>query len=316
MSILLLSNKWDISIDFIVNILRKKNVSYIRINTEDLIDEPVTVNIPNFSFMLKTRFKSINLVQDLKSVYLRRPGKPFEFSDNKPKESIINYVTDQWHSLISGIQAIPDILWINNPLKNNFAEIKINQLFLANKIGLKIPETCITSEKKSLELFWSKCNQKIIAKALYSPLIKDKNEEFFIFTNQILKIDDIDEEDLKISPTIFQEALIEKTDYRITVIGDKCFTVKILSNGSIKSLDWRTLKENIKFVRCDLPSDLEEKCIKLVKEFGLVFGAIDIVQSGDEYYFLEINPNGEWGWLQKSAGLPIAESIADKLCEV
>jgi glutathione synthase/RimK-type ligase-like ATP-grasp enzyme len=52
-----------------------------------------------------------------------------------------------------------------------------------------------------------------------------------------------------------------------------------------------------------------------VKRFGLVFGAIDLVQTPSGFYFLEINPNGEWAWLQKEAGLPIAETIVDILVQ-
>lgn len=51
----------------------------------------------------------------------------------------------------------------------------------------------------------------------------------------------------------------------------------------------------------------------MVKELGLVFGAIDLVQIDDNHFFLEINPNGEWAWLQKVSGLPIAETLVDYL---
>ncbi|MCZ3387408.1 MAG: hypothetical protein LH630_10710 [Actinomycetia bacterium] len=48
---------------------------------------------------------------------------------------------------------------------------------------------------------------------------------------------------------------------------------------------------------------------------SLEFGAIDLALNGDGYSFLEINPNGEWGWLQKTVGLPIAETLVDLLTE-
>jgi glutathione synthase/RimK-type ligase-like ATP-grasp enzyme len=66
-------------------------------------------------------------------------------------------------------------------------------------------------------------------------------------------------------------------------------------------------------VPCELPKDITDKCVEFVKKLGLVFGAIDLVKSFDKFYFLEINPNGEWAWLQKEAGLPIAETIVDYL---
>lgn len=318
MTILLLSNKWDISIDYVVKILHERNQPFLRLNTEDLVERNCTVSLPNFSFIIENFEKKYNLTEDLSSVLLRRPGKPFEFhSENpKPSESTISFVTDQWHAFISGLQSIPNILWINEPMKNNFAEIKINQLTKAKKMNLKIPKTCITSSKNSVQEFWDNCNGKVIAKALYSPLIKEKSKEFFIFSNRITTIDEVSTSELSLAPTIFQEELVNKTDYRLTIIGDDYFCVKINSNSNNEVLDWRTIKDDITFEKTEIPHDVIEKCIKLVKELGLVFGAIDLAETNNEYYFLEINPNGEWGWLQKSANLPIAETLVDYLSGV
>ena len=99
------------------------------------------------------------------------------------------------------------------------------------------------------------------------------------------------------------------------MIGNDSHCIKIkTSNRSI--LDWRTIKDKISYEKTDLPKEIIDKCINLVRSFGLVFGAIDLVESNGDYYFLEINPNGEWGWLQKNANLPIAETLVDYLSGV
>ena len=48
-------------------------------------------------------------------------------------------------------------------------------------------------------------------------------------------------------------------------------------------------------------------------ELGLTFGGIDLALCGDEFYFIEVNPTGEWGWLVKTAGHEIHKAIADYL---
>jgi glutathione synthase/RimK-type ligase-like ATP-grasp enzyme len=78
-------------------------------------------------------------------------------------------------------------------------------------------------------------------------------------------------------------------------------------------VDWRTLKDEVQFVEDVLPEHIEELCHSYVAQNGLVFGAIDLVKVDDEFVFLEINPNGEWGWLQKPWGVPIAENLTDYL---
>jgi glutathione synthase/RimK-type ligase-like ATP-grasp enzyme len=145
-------------------------------------------------------------------------------------------------------------------------------------------------------------------------LIEEPNKDFFIFTNVIDSIKDIKEQEFNLAPTIFQEFLTEKTDYRLTIIGDNCFSVKVIreSNRGI-SEDWRIIKEGVKFEPCSLPVSITDKCVKMVKKLGLVFAAIDLVRTFNEIYFLEINPNGEWAWLQSETELPIAETLVSHL---
>lgn len=116
----------------------------------------------------------------------------------------------------------------------------------------------------------------------------------------------------RIAPTIFQELLAPKTDYRVTVVGKEHFACKIESTDGTKvPTDWRTKKDGITFLPCSLPSEVSKKCIDLVSRFGLIFGAIDLAQVGDKFFFFELNPNGEWGWLQKT--FPIAEALTERL---
>ena len=47
-----------------------------------------------------------------------------------------------------------------------------------------------------------------------------------------------------------------------------------------------------------------------MRDFELKFGAFDfIVNKSDEWIFLEINPNGQWLWLEKILDIPISECI-------
>jgi glutathione synthase/RimK-type ligase-like ATP-grasp enzyme len=314
--ILILSNKYDIAVDYVVRVLSKKKIDFLRINTEDLIDKKVSVSFPNFSYIITKKGMRYNLENRLQSVWFRRPGKPFEFTleENRPRKSVITFVEDQWHAFIEGLKSIENVFWINDPDKNRAAENKIYQLKLAQKIGLQIPKTCITNDKEEIMNFLEQCGGKIVAKALYSPLIEEESKDYFIFTNIIESVKEIPECEFQLAPMIFQELLKEKVDYRLTIVGDECFPVKVVreSDRGVAE-DWRIIKDGLKFVPCELPKDITDKCVEFVKKLGLVFGAIDLVKSFDKFYFLEINPNGEWAWLQKEAGLPIAETIVDYL---
>jgi len=314
--ILILSNKYDFSVDYVIRLLLKKGKKFLRVNTEDLIDESVSVTFPDFSYRIEKKGVVYDLMHELGSVWFRRPGKPFEFTsmESRPSDTVVAFVENQWHSFIEGLECIDNVFWVNDPDKNHIAENKIFQLKLAQKIGLRIPETCITTDKNEVIQFMERCGGKIVAKALYSPLIEEKDKDYFIFTNIIESTKNISQHEFGVAPTIFQELLTKKTDYRLTIIGDDCFSVVVTRESKEGiSNDWRIIKEGLKFQPCELPSDIIDKCIEMVKKLGLVFGAIDLVRSSDEFYFLEINPNGEWAWLQKESELPIAETLVDYL---
>ncbi len=149
---------------------------------------------------------------------------------------------------------------------------------------------------------------------MHAPLIEEEDEDRFIFTSEMETPSAKDDASIALCPFIVQERVIPKTDYRVTVIGDAIFAARIESKGGdAVDLDWRTQKEGLSFAACQLPPRISDLCISYVKACGLVFGAIDLVERDGTFFFLEINPNGEWGWLQKPTGLPIAEQLCDVL---
>lgn len=97
------------------------------------------------------------------------------------------------------------------------------------------------------------------------------------------------------------------------MINDIAYAVRILLNGKGVEGDWRRIKNDIEFVPFLLPEEIVEKCVNILKSLGLCFGGIDLIESEGRYFFLEVNPTGEWGWLVNSARLRIPETICDFL---
>lgn len=57
-------------------------------------------------------------------------------------------------------------------------------------------------------------------------------------------------------------------------------------------------------------------CLALTRKLNLQFGAIDFVETPTgEFIFLEINPNGQWAWIEEQTGMPISETIAKQLID-
>lgn len=314
--ILILSNKWDVTVDFVVRELQKRNYPYLRINTEDLHEFDVTTELPDLSIVIQKDGEEIDLAEEVGSVWYRRPGEVFEFADEKPESTTLDYIREQWSAWLQSLQTVPDVTWVNPPLQNHRMESKVYQLRLADNLGFRIPETVVTNSDEEVTELFEQQGSSVVSKALSSPLISESDQDEFVFSVHLDEPPENESDRLSLCPTIFQEAMLPKTDYRVTVIGDIVIPVKITGKeDSEVPVDWRTEKDEVSFVQEKLPDEIEELCREYVDEAGLHFGAIDLVEVDAGFVFLEINPNGEWGWLQKPWEIPIAENLTDYLIE-
>lgn len=114
-----------------------------------------------------------------------------------------------------------------------------------------------------------------------------------------------------LTPSYFQKYIgKEGGEYRITIIGREVFSVRIDSSNPI---DWRKSDSINQYNKVEIPQHILTSCFNLMEELSIPFGAFDFIQSGSEFYFLEVNPNGQWLWLEEQLGLPISRSIVDYL---
>ncbi|MGN1152899.1 MAG: hypothetical protein ACI4S3_02640 [Candidatus Gastranaerophilaceae bacterium] len=312
--ILVISNKDDLTTDFIILDFKRNNIPFYRLNTEDLF---VRINI-NFDFNSKkfiledtTIHKKINLITDISSVYYRRPILPDVLSfetDNSKKD----FLEKETYYILEGLYSILiNKFWISHPDFIRTAENKILQLQVAQELGFKIPLSLISNKKESQKCFVNR-NQSII-KPIKSGLVS-QNEKYM----SLVYADEINSENIRANKSVFpaylQEKIEKKYDLRITVVGEQVFTVAI-SKKDDNIIDWRKEdKDNLVYEKFDIPKNIENMCIALLKRFNLNFGAIDmaLTQNG-KFVFFEINPNGQWAWLDKQLHLNIAGEITNLL---
>ena len=137
-------------------------------------------------------------------------------------------------------------------------------------------------------------------------------EEAFIYTT-ILPVQEIKLGHYS-SPFFLQEGLIPKIDIRVTIIDREVIAVKIEADSGI-DIDWRKYKGELRYSLFALPVEIKNKCIELTKSLKLIFSAIDLVLHNNVYYFIELNPTGEWLWLQNNTNYPFDEIITQNLIQ-
>ena len=121
---------------------------------------------------------------------------------------------------------------------------------------------------------------------------------------------------LRRGPVIFQAYVPKRLELRVTVVGSAVFAAEIHSQHTRRTRhDWRRYDHyQTPLGRHALPDDVAGRCRRLVAELGLCYGAIDLILTPDgRYVFLEINPNGQYLWIEEATGLPISDALCDLL---
>lgn len=197
------------------------------------------------------------------------------------------------------------------------AENKQLQLQVAKELGLATPRTLTTNDPDSVRDFMEACEGRVISKMLSSFAIYEGGLEKVVFTNPVTPADLENIEDLRFCPMTFQEMVPKSLELRVTIVGDRVFAASIDSQSSERALhDWRRdgLEMIADWKEYELPEDVKRPLLRLMDYFGLNYGAIDIIVTPEgRHVFLEINPVGEFFWLERVPGLPISKAIADVL---
>ena len=318
--ILILTNKDDITVDFIVNRLKLNNIPYYRLNTEDIpnqITVDFDVNNDKFGLYDKSKEKYINL-KGVKSVYFRRAEVSTLSYINDISIQELNYLRSELAFVLEGVYKIlQSKYWLNNVYRIREAENKIYQLQIARKIGFEIPISIISNVPDTIMETIKKCENDCILKPIKTGNMKDDETPKVIFTSKIENEIISEEERIQSFPLFLQKNIHKKCDLRCIVVGEKVFAAQIESQGVKEAqIDWRRSKDYLEHKIHELPVHIEKMCIQMTKQLNLNYSAIDLIlnEQGD-YIFLECNPNGQWAWLEKRLGFPISESIVNMLVE-
>ena len=199
------------------------------------------------------------------------------------------------------------------------AENKQLQLQVARELGLEIPRTLTTNDPAAVRAFAKSCDGGMVTKMLSSFAIFNEGRELVVFTNPVKAEDLADLSGLNLCPATFQELLPKSLEIRVTVVGRRVMSAAIDSQVSARAAhDWR--RDGVRMLQdwrpYQLPIEIEEKILRLMDYFSLNYSAIDIILTPDgRHVFLELNPCGEFFWLERTPGLPISEAMADLLLE-
>ncbi len=111
---------------------------------------------------------------------------------------------------------------------------------------------------------------------------------------------------------MLQKYIEKKYELRITIIGEDVFSVKIDSQHKDETKeDWRVNNcSNVNYSSIKIPDFIIQRCKNMLKQLDINFSSIDLIFGTDgDYYFLDLNPNGQWAWIDEKLNLHMSESI-------
>jgi glutathione synthase/RimK-type ligase-like ATP-grasp enzyme len=206
-----------------------------------------------------------------------------------------------WHSLSA--------FWVNRPLRDEIAHRKVYQLTVAQRLGLRIPETLITNNPDEAENFIARFGCDNTVYKAFSATEQHWRETRILKQNEMPLLDKV-----KYAPVIFQEYIHAFYDIRLTVIGEHLFPAAIYSQQTTYKEDMRMDLSSAKVEPVEMPEPIRQNIRALMKELDLRYGAIDLRLTPDgEYVFLEINPAGQWLFIEEKTRQPMTQTMAELL---
>jgi len=306
--LLIVTNRDDLTADFLIVRLLEKGMPYFRLNAEDFGEAEYLFSADQKG--LTRRYKVAGKCLDLnsvRSIWYRRMIWPSAAQAIVPNQR--HFVVGEIRHLAEGLMLDPSILWVNPIDATAIGERKVFQLRLAREVGLGIPPTLISNNPNMLRDFAARHDGAIVCKPIYHGLVRQGSERYSVFTHEINPHDLDDDSQLIACPTLLQKKITKGTDIRATFIGKEVFPVEIFSLDSAP-LDWRRPGQRIEYRPTELPAAVEQGCRVLLERLRLPYGAFDFVRTPEgEMFFLEVNPTGEWAWLERTLGLPMRDAF-------
>lgn len=246
-------------------------------------------------------------LSELRAMWWRRP-QPFLLDSRISHGDDRHFAIGETAAMVAGLWACLDAHWVNDPVRDEAASAKMLQLKLAAACGLTVPQTCMTNDPIRAQEFLHAVGGRAIFKS-FSATPSTWRETRPVRDSDRALLDQV-----ALAPVIFQERIDGGIDVRVTIVGKEQYPARIEVSDPRFEYDVRLDTEAAKITACDLPPDIALGLSRLMGALGIVYGAVDFRVAPDgQLVFLEVNPAGQWLFIEFETGQPIADALAQYL---
>lgn len=312
-TVLVLADRFDPTVDLAVEELNRRAVPVFR---ADVADFPLRLRLGaalgtgGWGGTLRSAHRTLHL-NDVHSVYYRRPGRP-RLADAMAPD--IRRIAEREARLGFGglLTALP-CRWLSPPGEAADAESKPLQLRVAAESALSVPRTLITNDPVAARDFAACIPGRLVYKPFH-PMRGTRNGRPAAVFTSVVDPADLPHPDIATTAHLFQEWVPKAYEVRLTVVGERMFAAEIHSGSDRGHVDWRSDYSSHTYRVTQPPPSVVDGVLRMLSVLGLPYGAFDfVVTPEDQWVFLEVNPSGQYGFIEIATGLPITAAIADYL---
>jgi len=247
------------------------------------------------------------LADELKAVWWRR-SRPCQPDPRVPLSAHREFARRETAEALAGLFQGTRALWVNDPGRDREAGHKVGQLQAARACGLRVPRTCVTNRPARARAFLGELLPgDAVCKALHaSPEAWYPTRLLVPGDRELLPL-------LRQAPVLLQE-YVPGVDLRVTCVGRRLFASEIDARRTPYPADFRLGFGQARVRPARLPREVARGLRALVARLGLRYAAVDLRRTDEgEHLFLEVNPSGQFLFVEKRTGQPIAEALCDLL---
>jgi glutathione synthase/RimK-type ligase-like ATP-grasp enzyme len=242
-------------------------------------------------------------IGDVNVLWNRRVNMPQRRLPDDVEASRSGFISHSCTTTLEGILATEFCgTWVSEPNASRAAENKIIQLRAAVAAGLAIPKTLVSQDPEAVKAFFAEMSGEIVMKPLRAapgtPLLTVR-----VQADHLRNADAI-----RLCPTIFQEYIAGTEHLRVLCCGGSTYAVSITSHD----LDWRP-NVDVECTVIDLDPLTTRRLLAVLRALNLKMGVFDLKVAGGEPVFLEVNPQGQFLFVQGLTGLDVMTGFAEFL---
>ncbi|AZM58405.1 MULTISPECIES: ATP-grasp ribosomal peptide maturase [unclassified Streptomyces] len=308
MTVLILTCEEDVTADMVVVHLNGSGVPVVRLDPADLTD-----GVSLSGEFVHGRFRGhlsvggrLVSIGGLRSVWVRRPGTP---AGRAPQPSA--WLTEEASQALYGMLRGCDARWMNHPDAARQARHKPWQLRLAQRCGLPVPATVITTFPRAAREFAERFPD-LVVKPVSGAHPQDPPRA--VPTSRVAP--DTDFSAVAYGPTLLQRRIAKRADIRLTVVGERLLAARKATapDADPDDVDVRFAAPGSPWEPVEVPARTAEAVHTYMSQAELAYGAFDFAEDADGmWWFLECNQSGQFGFVEVETEQPIARTIAEWL---